>query len=287
MLPELRTPNELTYVGVFLTLRCNFRCSYCINGEVKPRKEMTAEQWIDGLNRLQIPREKMVPLTIQGGEPSIHKGFLEILEGIRQDLYLDILTNLSFNVRKFCKAALAGRFEREVPYASIRASYHPEYDMRDTLDKALFLQTRGYDVGVFMVDHPDSDVDKARKKAEGKGVDFRIKEFLGWHDGILEGKYKHPLAVAMPEKLSYLRKLKAVKCKSTELLIGPNGYIYRCHRDLYKGERPVMHITEEGRAIEFKFRECDKYGECNPCDIKVKNNRFQEMGACAVEIRDG
>ena len=32
------------------------------------------------------------------------------------------------------------------------------------------------------------------------------------------------------------------------------------------------------------MRPCDVYGHCNPCDIKVKTNRFQEFGHTSVQI---
>ena len=108
------TPGELTpevlparfnYVGVFLTLDCNKSCFYCINtvgkSRVRPWKGtfgLTGAQWIEGLNRLRLPDD--LPVTLQGGEPSLHPEFLEIILGLRDDLHIDILTNLSFDVQQ-------------------------------------------------------------------------------------------------------------------------------------------------------------------------------------------
>ena len=82
--------------------------------------------------------------------------------------------------------------------------------------------------------------------------------------------------------------LKKAVCRTRELLIGPEGNIYRCHRDLYllDVENAVANITDPGfHKIEYIFRTCNDYGNCNPCDVKIKTNRFLQMGNCSVDIR--
>ena len=44
-------------------------------------------------------------------------------------------------------------------------------------------------------------------------------------------------------------------------------------------------FTNGSIQIDGKFRPCEVYGHCNPCDIKVKTNRFQVFGHTSVEIR--
>ncbi len=41
---------------------------------------------------------------------------------------------------------------------------------------------------------------------------------------------------------------------------------------------------DENFELEERFRECDVFGHCNPCDVKLKTNRFQEFGHTSVEI---
>ena len=64
--------------------------------------------------------------------------------------------------------------------------------------------------------------------------------------------------------------------------------IYKCHADLYNHRNPIGHILEESFNVDEleKFRECDYFGACNPCDVKVKTNRFQIFGHTSVEIID-
>lgn len=281
MLPEIAIP-DCTYIGAFLTLRCNYACSYCINrhGDFKPRHEMSAEQWCDGLNRLKIDRGRMVPVTLCGGEPTCHREWQEIVSGIKEEMYLDILTNLTFDLEEFMIAAPPSRWERDVPYPAIRVSYHPEFSSYTRLlDKALKLDIWGYPIAIYVVAHPTVNVKPLKDKAEKMGLDFRTKEFLGWHEEKLYGEYKYPEAVKGE------RTGRKVRCKSNELLIAPDGNIHRCHHDLYAGDNPVGHILDEGLKLTFDFRDCDALGECSCCDVKIKTNRFQVMGACSVEIR--
>ena len=51
---------------------------------------------------------------------------------------------------------------------------------------------------------------------------------------------------------------------------------------------PIGHILDEDltEAHIGLFKECRYYGKCNPCDVKVKTNRFQIFGHTSVEIRN-
>jgi len=220
----------------------------------------------------------MVPLTLQGGEPSFHPLWMDIIRGLRQDFYIDLLTNLDFDIDVFMKKIPPDRMKRDVPYASIRVSYHPEYsDLDRLLSKIKRLQDAGYSIGLFMVDHPASAVQSIAERVKGMGINFRTKEFLGVFQGVLWGKYKYSDALD--------GEGKKVECRTTELLIAPNGDIHRCHRDLYAGENRVANILDDELEIEFPFRPCSEYSRCNPCDVKIKTDRYQRPGACSVEIR--
>ncbi len=281
ILPEIRLDEGFNYIAVFLTFRCNYKCSYCINkhsGSIRTSKHLSAEEWIDGLNRLRVNSD--LPITLQGGEPTIHPGFYEIVNGIRSDTHIDLLTNLQFDVRTFARKIEPNRIRRKSPYASIRVSYHPEMmDLDKTMVKVLELQKRGYSIGLFGVLHPlqEQIVLEAQRKCQDAGIDFRTKEFLGVHDGRLYGHYLYPDGIGREQT-------RHVLCRNSEVLIDPSGFIYRCHHDVYKGLNAIGHILDPGLKIQRRFRDCDFFGHCNPCDLKIKNNRFQQFGHCSVEI---
>lgn len=284
-LQKLEIPETYNYIGCFLTLRCNLNCEYCINyfglgHKYVQYKELTGEEWVRALNRL-VSRDDL-PVTLQGGEPGLHPDFITIIKNLKSELKIDILTNLCFDVDKFIQEIPPQRLKREAPYASIRVSYHPQHmDLRELIEKVKKLQKAGFSIGIYGVLHPafDKKILEAQEQCRNLGIDFRTKEFLGVYKGKLYGTYRYHDAVMNPVR-------KWCLCRTTELLIAPDGNVYRCHHDLYKKFPPIGNILDPDFKIEDRFRECSEYGDCNPCDIKIKTNRFQIYGHTSVEIKD-
>ena len=127
--------------------------------------------------------------------------------------------------------------------------------------------------------HPKwkEEILQAQKICQKEGIDFRTKEFLGEYKGKFYGTYLYKGAIER-------QFTKQCLCKTTELLIGPGGDIYRCHSDLYESRKPIGHILDPDFTIKDIFRPCNLFGHCNPCDIKIKTNRFQEFGHTSVKI---
>ncbi len=282
-LKEIYLPESYNYIACFLTLNCNIGCEYCINTFSGSRglrgPEVEGEQWVKGLNRI-ISRSGL-PLTIQGGEPGLHPDFIKILNSIKESIEIDILTNLSFDVESFIKEVDPARLRRQAPYPNIRVSYHPDYmELNELIDKMLVMQEAGFSIGVFGILHPEfrEKIMAARDRCLKLGVDFRTKEFLGFYNGKLYGSYMYPDAVGSSER-------KKCLCRSTELIIGPECRVYRCHHDLYKGFPPVGNLLDPEFEARYVFRDCAEYGDCNPCDIKVTTDRFQKYGHTSVEIK--
>lgn len=275
-------PPNYNYIAAFLTFACNLRCSYCINyfeQSIIKRKIISGKDWITGLNRI-ISRPDL-PITLQGGEPSLHPDFIYIINNIKPGLKIDILSNLQFDTKTFIKKIDPNRIKRESPYASIRVSYHPETMNLDlTIKNVLAMMEKGFSVGIWGVMHPkyENEILYAQDKCKKNGIDFRIKEFLGEHDGRLHGTYRYEGACGRQFS-------KRVQCKTTELLIDSEGKVFRCHSNLYKGIHSIGSIADPDFEIQDIFRDCNEFGHCNPCDVKVKTNRFQQHGHTSVEIK--
>lgn len=275
-------PNSYNYIGVFLTFKCTLRCSYCINhqyGYVQNYKHLSSSEWIKGLNRI-VTRDDL-PITIQGGEPSLYQYFYQVIDGIdHKKIHIDLLTNGQFDIDAFCKYLHPEKFARKAKYASIRISYHPTtMELESTLQRALELKRRGFSVGVWIVEHPGMKAicHASRDIMLHEGIDCRFKEFLGEYKGKFYGTYKYPDAVN--QKVTH-----QVMCKPSELLIAPNGDIHRCHHYLYSNSNSYSNILNEDVDLMTEPVLCQECGKCNSCDIKLKTNRFQEFGHCSVEI---
>ncbi|OGQ96479.1 MAG: hypothetical protein A2521_09325 [Deltaproteobacteria bacterium RIFOXYD12_FULL_57_12] len=277
----IRIPDTFNYIGVFLTLACNFNCSYCINrfgGVGRVAGQLTGKEWATAINRL-VSRDDL-PVTLQGGEPGLHPDFFYILNKIKPELRIDLLTNLTFDLTAFMRTVRPERFARPAPYASIRVSYHPEVmELAPLVEKVLVLQRAGYSVGIWGILHPawEAAMREAQAYAAARGVDFRFKEFLGTYRGWLHGTFKYPGACDC-------QATRQVRCRTTEVLVGPAGDVYRCHGDLYAGRPGLGNLGDSRFVVEDVPRPCSFFGHCNPCDVKVKTNRYQIFGHTAVDI---
>ncbi|MDA8140275.1 MAG: radical SAM protein [Desulfobacteraceae bacterium] len=279
------------YVAFFLTLSCNLKCPYCINLhdhvhriDQARRKMMTADEWISAADRLTLRDD--LPLTLQGGEPTLHKGFFRIVNEVKPEIKMDLMTNMMFDVRQFIENVPTWRFDRQAPYAPIRVSYHPgQNDIEDLIRKTFKLQDAGFRVGLYGIAHPDATIAKHIQDVQARclklGIDFRTKEFLGFHEDKLYGTFKYDGSINGAAHC-------ACECRTTEIIVDPSGNVFRCHSDLYKGRLPIAHILDADfneESIDV-FRSCQNFGDCNPCDVKVKTNRHQIFGHTSVEIRD-
>ncbi len=279
---SIAIPENYNYIGIFLTFACNLQCSYCVNNfeqNIGKRKNISGKDWIKGLNRI-ISRDDL-PITLQGGEPSLHTDFIYIINNLKPQLNIDILTNLQFNVEEFITKVSPDRIKRKAPYASIRVSYHPEQmNLDEIIKKTLTMLKAGFSIGIWGAMHPvyKEIILEAQSKCQKLGIDFRTKEFLGEYNNNLHGTYKYPGACDKKFR-------KKVLCRTTEFLIGSQGDIFRCHADLYAGTNPIGHILDPDFQIEDNFRDCLNFGHCNPCDIKIKTDRFQRCGHTSVEVK--
>jgi MoaA/NifB/PqqE/SkfB family radical SAM enzyme len=276
-------PSSYNYIGAFLTFRCPYRCSYCINryDVLAPRTgELAGAAWIDFFSRLDV---RDVPITLQGGEPGAHPDFVDIVARTLETHQVDILTNLAFDLNRFMDRVSPEKINRVAPYAPIRVSYHPEqFSIEHVLERLLTLQDHGYRIGLYGVLHPEhlEVVKAAARLCADKGVDFRTKPFLGWYKGKLYGEYAYEAGVAKDGVM------QQCECAPSELLIAPNGDIHRCHGYLYSGLNPLANIVDQNLYLSDNHLECNRFGSCNPCDVKIKNNRFQQFGHVATRIRN-
>lgn len=293
MTKEIIIPEEYKYIGAFLTMRCNLGCSYCLNNIESSKDfnrrnflEISGEQWVKAFNKIKSKPD--VPITLSGGEPFLHKDFFYILNNIKKELNIDLLTNLQWGdsgIRRFIQEVNPERLKRDAKYASIRVSYHPEQmNALDLVKKAKMLQDAGFSIGIWGVLYPSSEHLSALNQMQficrDNGIDFRLKEFTGIFKGELYGNYSKYQNSVLQDFT------KNCSCKTSELLIGPNGNVYRCHRDTFSEENPVGNITQDDFEVKNEFMQCSRYGNCHPCDVKAKTNFKQELGHTSVEIRD-
>lgn len=297
----IKIPDTYKYMSAFLTFKCPLECSYCLNTLdekfTRKSKELSGYQWIKGLNRI-VSRPEL-PITLTGGEPFAHPDFIEIVKNIKPELNIDLLTTLGKNKKKleeFIREISPERIKRDSNYPSIRLSYHPEkmFEGEELVDKTKRLKDLGFSIGIYGIKYPSPEQLQANTKMQfrclNKGVNYREKDFIGQYKGKddLERPFQitHGNFSIFPD-CSFQQETKSCSCKTSELLIGPNGDVYRCHRDLYAQENPTGNILDSEFEIKDIFRTCKEYGHCHPCDTKVTTNYKQEViGHTSVEIKN-
>ncbi len=282
-------PEAYDYVGIYLTDKCFLKCPYCItnhHGSVfigrSETSYLSSAQWIEGLNRLELPKD--VPVTLQGGEPFLYKGIWEILENVRHKV--DIMTALPpfLKPEHFRNMKSLNWNKREAPYPTIRVSYHKgQNDFKELVDRIAQFDDV-VSMGLYYLNHPevsDQEVKDMKAYAKSKGVEFRLKDFLGLYKGKMYGNLKYPGSV------DGKRQGVEVLCRNTVVPVAPDGTIYLCHSDLYfnRRDRALGHILDENFKFPQEHRPCPNFGLCSECDVKIKTNHYQEYGYTSVDIR--
>ncbi|MCB2191007.1 MAG: radical SAM protein [Deltaproteobacteria bacterium] len=275
-------------MAFFLTLRCLQNCAYCLVEQGRGRADgnagpaMSPQDWLRAANR--IPTRMDLPITLQGGEPALSPALPVLATQTAPQTKLDMLSTLPPQALDILLGMPPSRFIRQAPYAPIRVTFHAGNGSLDEFIKRVTaLIDAGFQVGVYGLEYPDpalrEEIAHAQERCLALGLDFRTKEFLGnWQD-TLHGTYSYQDAVDASQTSS-------VSCRTSELLVAPDGFIHRCHSDLYSGSDPIGHILDPGFTGEEleEFRPCDQFGRCNPCDVKLKTNRRQIFGHTSVEI---
>jgi len=125
------------------------------------------------------------------------------------------------------------------------------------------MQNANFSIGIWGVVHPvqRDEILEARERCRKLGIDFRMKEFLGEYEGELYGTYKY-------EGACDKKFIKECYCKTTELIIGSGGNVYRCHSDLYEGSKPIGNILSPEFELEDRFRYCSVFRHTS-VEIKV------------------
>ena len=193
------------------------------------------------------------------------------------------LTNGTFDLDYFLRKTTTKMFtsKEDTSYKSIRISYHPGQSKPDQIIKVTkALNDAGYRVGIFGTSHPSNlraniEFTEMAYKA---GVFFFIRDFLGFYQDHLYGDFYYPKGLNGNKK--------KCECRIQELLVGPDGLVYRCHKDLYEDVNPIGSILDMSFEIEDIFRSCNNYGICNECDLKRKMSPDLKTSKCSIEIKE-
>ena len=140
-------------IDYLLTFRCNYDCSYCISHDINhPYLKKSSDEIIEALNFIfKQYLNKKIKLRILGGEPFVYKHFINLVNELSNNDFLQIviITNLSISEKTLHKLKVCKNI-------FISSSYHPEYsNNKDFVNKMKYLQNNGFKTSCSVSIHPD------------------------------------------------------------------------------------------------------------------------------------
>jgi len=208
----------------YLTLRCNLACAFCSNGhDIAKYREMTAGEWI---SHIAFFGTRDVVFT--GGEPTLHKDFYQVINGLARTHEMTVYTN--------CKESLATSMLPCTPrLLTFRCSCHAQTveEAAKWIEHVTAIRGGGYRVFWTTVHCPPAVLDVL--KPHGITVD--------------EPQYA-PEAMDAP-----------VKCHLPRRLVAPDGKRYHCVGKLVKGDPSGRVPYNSVDTVQ-----CDTPGLCAACD---------------------
>jgi len=283
LLPYKSLKNEWI---LHLTMRCNYKCSYCIQKQIikketkrdyRPINEIK-EEWF---NLVGI-KNKPFKVVVMGGEPSLHPLFEDILIALIKDGYnLDCTTNLSFNVDGFVKKMQ----DEKVVVPSMWVTFHPEnINFDDFADKISLLGGSGV-VGrltAMYMDLEDQEHLKTKKYIEGMNEFYAKRDKIGCHivHGYMRGQHSGE-AFRRERNKDGSKATRPILCTSSWVNIAPDGEIYNCAYHMSLGKNSFGNISDIKnirRMPEFgEYFRCDDFGWCEACHTQSDHGGYKEI----------
>ena len=199
---------DLFTVSWLLGRYCNYKCSYCwAHGRSDVKDHRPTELCLKTIDSIKEQARAQgfnsFHFSLSGGEPTLHPGYLDILNRLAEDILntnytsIHMTTNLSRGFKWFEKyIEYAIKFNR----ASITASYHQEFikDNNNFASKLLFLQKEGIKITINIVMVPErfTELYEIASFFYDKGLNTSLKPQSDPHAGyVVKGYTKEQLDI--------------------------------------------------------------------------------------------
>jgi MoaA/NifB/PqqE/SkfB family radical SAM enzyme len=218
------------------TLRCNYRCPYCVLRRERYQdaypldRQYSWEEWAKALGKL--PRSI---ISISGGEPFLFQGIENLVAALLKKHKVFLVSNLSRPIDRFVEIVK--------PPLHITVSFHPSHaEITEVAEKIALLREKGFTVGINMVAHPEviPRIPEFRRHfIDEVGVDFHIDAFLDSpFPHIYKAEELEPIAPFLDVSRAFFTEPPAETQKICEagkkhIVIFPDGEAYACFAGYY------------------------------------------------------
>lgn len=255
----------MNHVVVFLTFKCNYHCPYCTfrveKTDLTTLPDIDVRCWLGFAHNFED--ETLWDLT--GGEPTLHPGFRQFIEGIPKHHKVAVTTNLSYSVDRIKELFSHSSF------AHVTCSYHPSagIDLAEFISKMYVLRDLVNRVSVNYVAIP-REIEKIAPIADAfraHNIPFHVDPYRGPKYQFSELNF-HLLSRFLTDR-PFRRNPPPPFCPAgfQYFVCRADGNVYRCSAGMFVDQ------TFLGNIVEGTFRGLDKsapcpFGACtNGCDI--------------------
>lgn len=250
----------------FITLRCNFKCEYCIT-RFSPDfnfsyNEIRGKKWVDFIDS----QENVKDVIFNGGEPTLHHDFPYIINSLRPLRLIAIGTNYS----TVATTALLKITPRDD--LILDGSFHPHFiSLQDISHNLARLKGAGFRIRIHTLNYPGFKTLPSTwiHDFRTQGIDAFVQQYEGFYHGTF---YKDQ------KKLPYCGLESKSRClcsRSIYTPLAPNGDVFFCHYLMYSNINAGIlgNISAPLDQVP-TYLDCSYLGFCNPCDWprSIKSN---------------
>ncbi len=233
------------WLRIYLTLRCNLECPYCVHSHNLAESQAGAynlvpwQEWAEFINRTG----RNVIFT--GGEPFLYPDLVKLLNAIKPEIKIKLYTNFGLDMREFIKEA-----RRPVTFFG---TYHPSSGpVRNFINTIDQLKAAGKFKGSIHM------VGWSRQLDFVKQVQSQFAA-AGWYVYIDNDQY-------LSAESSSLTFRRPAQCLRRIYLIAPDGRRFICVSKMLRQKDDLGNVLSKGLGPDLVTVQCAEYGCCNPCD---------------------
>lgn len=285
----------------FVTWKCNYACSYCwqetVAGAYRGERpaEATVDQWVDAITRLE-PQQ----LYLTGGEPTIHRGIVELVSRLgthAAPVYLTTNLGRSFRGPEWVKGVPPEALD------NITCSFHPTQTTWPEWAgkwRALCDHFGPDKVGLEMVKHPDNlrflpELERLIEEYQPRvaNIDDYFEQPQQMIKPVTTGPCYHQpdFRRGTPPETSTDPRLAPKYCAAgmRRINIDPKGDAYTCmsavDRSKMFGRHALPHYSPIGNVLDpdFKLNDgptlCWETFRCSSCDVAQVASTWTNHGS--------